>query len=116
MNIRDTEVLNPFLESPGLIHLIKSCKKLILQIFLVNIVFFKLNLAAEMEFKCPMFNLLFFYLTYHSLFNSVIFCGKNSEIFKYSLRFTIHSIVKKLLQFKFKLSLLLAHPVYMQVK
>ena len=67
-----------------------------------------------MEFKCLMFNLLFFDLTYHSLFNFVIFCWKNSDIFKYSLRFTIHSIVsivKKLLQFKFKLSLLLAHPV-----
>ena len=49
MNIRDTEVLNPFLESPDLRHIFHSCKKQILSIFLVVIVFLKLNLAAEME-------------------------------------------------------------------
>ena len=81
MNIRDTEVLNPFLESPGLRHIFHSCKKQILETFLVVIVFLKLNLAAEMELKCLLLNLKFFVLTYHSLVNFVIFCWKNSEIF-----------------------------------
>ena len=47
VNIKDTEILDPFLESSGLRDYCLSFENLILKIFLVNIVFSILVRAAE---------------------------------------------------------------------
>ena len=50
MNIRNTEVLDPFLESPGCRHKCNSFKKLILSTFFGQYCIFKIKIGSEMEF------------------------------------------------------------------